>query len=108
MVKVAAEWSGDPSKLLAAYDKLYEADQKHQAQIARTADQKKKHHGDAIGHISAEVTALTGMAVGYASIGKGVEFLGEAYREWHARMKEVAEAQKQINQETLKGIALSG
>ena len=108
MGTIATKFSGDPAELLRAYEKIYAANVKMQQQMAAGAQQSRKQHGETLGHLQREVDSLKSLALGYLSIHKGLEMVGDAYAEQRRRIEDATKAQKELNRETLRQITLSG
>ena len=108
MGTIATKFSGDPAELLAAYEKVYSANVKMQQQLANLGQQSSKQHNDVVAHISRELTSLTNLAVGYLTIGKGVELVTKAYAAWYERMNAIGAKTLEVNRELTRQIVLSG
>ncbi len=105
---VGVTFSGNAGQLQAQYQKLLNMQQQMQGQMGQTAKQSKEHHDAAMHYAKEQIGELTGMAMGLVSAGKAVEAITEGYHEWHAETRALASELRIVNQEVLKGIAISG
>lgn len=101
-------FTGDVSQLLKELQRLEAQNKKLHETQAHGAKEAKRHHSEAEHHVTEQISSLKHMAIEYLTVEKGIEAVTEAFSAMQEKMKEVAERNKEINQELLRNIALSG
>ncbi len=108
MVEVAAKFTGDTAQLERAYQKLRTEQHKLKLEMAEIAETAEVHHRKNHNFLVEHAQELTKLALGYVTIEKGIEAVGEAYTSWHEEIKAAGEASRDTNKELTKTIILAG
>ena len=101
-------FTGDVNQLMSELRRLEAQNKKIHDTQAQGARQSKKHHDDAMSYAKEQVGFLKGAALEYLSLEGAIGSVTTAYSEMRERVKGIAEAQKSVNEELLRGISLSG
>jgi len=108
MGTVSTTFTGDPEKLLQAYNQIVSANLKLKQQMAEGASESRKHHSEIMGFAKEQASSIKSLALSYFPITKGIEAVVSAYEDWNEKMAQSAERAKQLNQEFIKTVQLSG
>lgn len=108
MGTVTTKFSGDVKDAEAAYRKIERENVRLRDSLSRVK-RESREGGDVFQHIFREnLNYLTKTALALVSVEKGIDLVVEAYGEWRRELKELEQANRQLDQSVMKTLGRTG
>ncbi|HEX4150510.1 MAG TPA: hypothetical protein VHY20_16040 [Pirellulales bacterium] len=106
--QIKMEWLGDSASAQKAIDELKRKNDELADAVKRAGKQAHEDSEGFKGYVSEQIGGVANMVAGYVSLEKAIDLVADSYKEWVGRMKEAAEAAKELRDTEIPGLTKQG
>jgi len=108
MADMTLKWEAHDKNVVAELEKINKQMESLREQNRKLSEESKRHHDEHQSFLGEQIHSLGEMALGYLSIEKAIDVVGEAYEGWKEQLKDFGQEHSSFMQKLMTDLTAAG